>query len=118
MTYNPQAEAATWVAVIVTLPSCCAWLLVNLFIAPKAILKLGVATSMAIILMVFVMPDEFLKASCQHVPQAAEPWPVTAGAPPMLGKWGREPKVVKPLVKRPLGPSEQATVASDPAALS
>lgn len=85
-TYNPQTVAATWVAVMGTLPSCCAWLLVNLFIAPRAMLKLGVATSMARMLILVAMFDALVKVSCQQVPQAGELWPVTAGAPPILGK--------------------------------
>ena len=36
----------------------------------------------------------------------------------MLGKCGREPKVLKPLVSSPCEPSEHATVESDPDALS
>ena len=54
-----------------------------------------------------------LKVSFQQVPQLAEFQPPTAGAPPMLGKFLREPKVVNPFVSNPLVPSEHATVARD-----
>jgi len=36
----------------------------------------------------------------------------------MKGNLGKDPKVVKPRVKRPFGPSEHATVAKDWPALS
>lgn len=59
-----------------------------------------------------------LNVRAQQVPHAAEPNPVTAGAPPMKGKLGNEPKVVNPKFSRPFGPLEQETVLRDPAALS
>lgn len=60
----------------------------------------------------------FVYVSAQHVPQLGEFHPAIAAAPPMCGKPGREPKVVKPRVMSPLAPSEQATVESDAALLS
>ena len=53
----------------------------------------------------------------QQEPQAGES-NVTAGAPPMKGKVGKDPKVGKPRVKRPFGPFEHATVFMDPLELS
>ena len=51
--------------------------------------------------------------SSQQVPQLGELKPLTGGPPPMRGKWGKDPKLVKPRVIRPFGPSEQATVVRD-----
>jgi len=95
------------------LPICSACPSVNWFMAANAMLKSGVATSIAVTKMLVDTPCAFLNVSFQHVPQAAELNPVTAGAPPMRGKLGREPNVVKPRVRRPLEPLEQATTARD-----
>ena len=54
-----------------------------------------------------------LNVSLQQVPQAAELNPATAAAPPINGKEGSEPNVVKPFVSRPFAPSEHDTVARD-----
>jgi len=69
---------------------------------------LGLETSIAVTLI--VVP---LNVRPQHVPQPVELNPVTAGAPPMLGKVGSEPKVVKPRDSRPFTPLEQATTLRD-----
>jgi hypothetical protein len=50
------------------------------------------------------------KVNAQQVPHPGEPNPVTAEAPPMSGKWGKEPKVVKFL---DVNVPEHATVSSD-----
>ena len=47
------------------------------------------------------------------MPQLAELKPAIASAPPMKGKVGNEPKVVKFLVMRPLEPVEHSTVSRD-----
>jgi len=80
--------------------------------ADNAMLKSGLATSMAKILILFDTPL-LLYVSFQHVPQLGELNPMIAGAPPMWAKLGSEPNVVKPLVRRPLDPLEHATVARD-----
>jgi len=90
---------------------------VNTFMADNAMLKSGVARSMANMLMVFGTPL-LTNVRFQHVPQLGELNPVIAGAPPMLGKLGNEPKVVNPLVSMPLEPLEHETVARDCFALS
>lgn len=54
-----------------------------------------------------------LNVKLQHVPHAVEFHPATAGAPPMNGNDGKDPKVVNPFVSNPFAPSEQATVARD-----
>jgi hypothetical protein len=59
-----------------------------------------------------------LKVSAQQVPHPAELNPVTAEAPPICGKWGNEPKVVKFFVSRPLDPVEHATLSRDSFLLS
>jgi len=85
--------------------------------ADRAMLKSGFATSIANTLMLFETPL-LTKVSFQQVPQPAELNPVTAGAPPMWGNLGREPKVVNPLVIKPFVPVEHATVVRDWAELS
>lgn len=81
-------------------------------------LKPALPTSMARTSILLDTPCPFTKVNCQQVPHPAELNPVTAGAPPMFGKLGNDPKVVNPRVIKPLEPSEHATVSSDPAALS
>lgn len=79
------------------------------------------ATSIAktlILVVVVAAPDPLVYASSQQVPQLGEFQPATANAPPMRGKRGREPKVVKLRVRSPFGPSEQATDAREPDRLS
>ncbi len=93
--YKPHTDAATWVAVTVTLPRNWAWLFVKAFIASSAMLKL-VEWSIASTLI--VLP---LNVRAQQVPHAAELKPVTATAPPMKGKLGNDPNVVNPFVSRP-----------------
>lgn len=56
---------------------------------------------------------KLLKVNAQHVPHPGELNPVTAEAPPMLGKLGKLPNVVKFFVKSPLDPVEHSTVLSD-----
>ena len=63
-----------------------------MFIASNAMLNPDAVWSMASTL-TFVP----LKLNCQHVPQLAELKPSTAAAPPMLGKVGKDPNVVKPV---------------------
>jgi len=96
-----------------TRPRACAWLLVKRFMACRPMLKSGVATSMAKTLMDLDTPWALTYVKFQHVPQSGSFQPETAGAPPMRGKLGNEPKVVKPRVWSPLGPFEHATVLSD-----
>ena len=88
---RPHAELASCVNCALTRPRNVAWLFVSLFIAVRPMLKPEPAWSIASTLM--LVP---LNVSCQQVPQFAELNPSTADAPPMLGKLGREPKVVKP----------------------
>ena len=54
-----------------------------------------------------------LKESSQQEPQLGELKPAIAWAPPMKGKVGSEPNVVKFLVSRPLDPVEHSTVSRD-----
>src|SRR6266404_3313636 len=51
--------------------------------------------------------------SFQHDPHAVEFQFLTAKTPPMPGKEGSEAKVEKPLVIKPLTPSEHATLFSE-----
>lgn len=89
---RPHAELASCVNCALTRPRNVAWLFVSLFIAVRPMLKPEPAWSIASTLM--LVP---LNVSCQQVPQFAELNPSTADAPPMLGKSGSEPKVVKPV---------------------
>ena len=85
-------DLATWTASALILPNWIAWPLVKLFMAPRAMLNPLEPTSMARTLIFLPLKD-----NCQQVPQLAEFQPPMAGAPPMLGKWGRDPKVLKPI---------------------
>ena len=82
---------------------------VNVFIAVKAMLNPAPAWSIARTLI-----ERPWYVNLQHVPQLGEFQPPTAAAPPMFGKRGRDPNVLKPLVSRPLGPSEQEGVLTCP----
>ena len=57
----------------------------------------------------FAIPLAFVYVMVQQVPQLGEFQPVTAGAPPTKGYLGKDPRVVKLRVSRPLGPSEHET---------
>ena len=89
-----------------TRPKLIACPFVNVFIADKAMLNPAPARSTA-----NTSTDRPWNVNLQHVPQLGEFHPPTAAAPPMFGKRGRDPNVLKPLVSNPLGPSEQDTVA-------
>lgn len=67
------------------------WLFVSVFIAVRPMLNPASVWSTARTLI--LVP---LNVSCQQEPQFCELNPPTADVPPMLGKLGREPKVVKP----------------------
>lgn len=58
--------------------------------------------------MLSYVPVGVVYSKFQQVPHRGE-FQVAFGIPPILGKDGREPKVVKPFVNRPLAPLEQAT---------
>src|SRR6266404_2073506 len=94
-------------------PNSTACPFVSVFMASSERLKPSPAWSIAMMLMDLPLYD-----TCQHDPQAGEFQPATAWAAPMLGNDGSEPKVVNPFVSRPFTPSEQATVESEPLALS
>ena len=81
--------------------------------AALAMLNPDAAWSIASTLMLLPLYVNF-----QHEPHEALFQPATAWAPPTLGKWGSEPKVLKPLVSSPFEPSEHATVERLPALLS
>lgn len=116
-TYSPQTDGATWTAVTGTRPKKVAWPLVSSFIADNAMLKFE-AASIANRLMDVAAPWGFVYVTVQQVPQPGEFQPVTAGAPPTWGNLGKDPRVVKWRVRRPLDPSEHATVDKDRSALS
>lgn len=89
--HSPQADASTCVASALIRPMKTPFPSVRMLNASSAMLKPFEPTSMASTLM-----DVPLAVSSQHVPQAGELNPVTAGAPPMKGKLGSDPNVVKP----------------------
>lgn len=99
LAYSPHSARATCVAFASTTPTCTDRLPVSMSIALSAILNPASAWSTAST--VRLVP---LYARRQHVPHAVEFQPATACAPPMRGALGSEPKVVKPLVRRPLAP--------------
>ena len=65
-----------------------------------------------------MMPPVVGYVNFQHDPHSADPQPPTVKPPPMKGNVGSESKVVNPLVIRPLGPLEHATLFNESAPLS
>ena len=65
-----------------------------------------------------MMPPVVGYVNFQQDPHSADPQFLTVKPPPMKGNVGSESKVVNPLVIRPLGPLEHATLFNESAPLS